>query len=393
MIVRRSSDDFARKMIRASKGSVTINVLKGRLRLRLPRQLFQGEQKYLTLGLPDRPDYRKFAEIKAQQIEMDILTGQFDPTLSKYRVEPRQADTEPTSHLVAIPLDKLWEKFTDFKSSTISQSTLATDYEKTRHLIAGLPTRSLNDAVKIRDILLSTHSPKSAKRYLVRLSACCDWAVRSGLISVNPFKGMAKDIKLSRCQAEAKIESFTASERDLIIEAFRKNQDYHCYADFVEFMFFTGCRPSEAIALEWRHVSPGLNLIIFEQAATESLSGVSVKTGLKTQLKRRFPVNQQVATILVRLESRNLERQGYLFPSPKGKLIDFHNFRNRAWKTILKNLDIPYKKPYTSRHTFITLCLEAGVEAKDVASWVGNSSAMIYKHYAGINIDLAIPEL
>ncbi|MFN6452409.1 MAG: hypothetical protein RM022_009295 [Nostoc sp. EfeVER01] len=42
-----------------------------------------------------------------------------------------------------------------------------------------------------------------------------------------------------------------------------------------------------------------------------------------------------------------------------------------------------YRKPYQCRHTFITLCLEADIDAKDVGRWVGNSPEIIYKHYAG----------
>ena len=203
---------------------------------------------------------------------------------------------------------------------------------------------------------------------------------------------MAKEIKISRStKTEEKIEAFTASERDLIITAFRESSYYNCYSDFVEFLFFTGCRPSEAIALEWKHIFK--KSIIFEQAATESIAGIAIKPGLKTQSRRQFPVNSQVATILSRLENKNSEKNGYLFPSSKGSLIDFHNFRNRAWKMVLKNLDIPYRKPYATRHTFITLCLEAGIDAKDIAQWVGNSSEMIYKHYAGSNLRLSIPEL
>jgi integrase len=374
------------------KGSVGIEQVRGRLRLRLPRQLYGGKQKYLSLGLPDKPDYRKFAELKARQVEMDILTGQFDPTLNKYKPQTYCVTDEPKTKPVAeIALDELWRRFTAFKSPSIAQSTLATDYEKAKHLIAALPTKAIADAVAIRDLLLSTHSPNAAKRYLVKLSACCEWAVKSGLIGANPFKGMAKDIKLPRSSAEVQIESFSASERDRIIEAFRQSKDYSFYADFVEFLFFTGCRPSEAIALEWKHISPGL--ITFEQAATISRQGISIKPGLKTQSWRKFPVNYQVDKILVRLERKKLERKGYLFLSPHGHLIDFHNFRNRAWSSIFKNLDIPYKKPYATRHTFITLCLEAGIDAKDIAQWVGNSADMIYKHYAGTNLMLNIPEL
>jgi integrase len=36
----------------------------------------------------------------------------------------------------------------------------------------------------------------------------------------------------------------------LIIEAFER--DFPFYAPLVKFCFFTGCRPSEAIAVEWK---------------------------------------------------------------------------------------------------------------------------------------------
>jgi hypothetical protein len=35
----------------SNKGSVTVQSFQNRLRLRLPRQLFNGQQKFLTLGL------------------------------------------------------------------------------------------------------------------------------------------------------------------------------------------------------------------------------------------------------------------------------------------------------------------------------------------------------
>ncbi|MFO7145201.1 integrase, partial [Arthrospira sp. PCC 8006] len=39
------------------------------------------------------------------------------------------------------------------------------------------------------------------------------------------------------------------------------------------------------------------------------------------------------------------------------------------------------------------LCLEAGIDAKDVATWVGNSPQVIYQNYAGRKRGLSIPKL
>lgn len=45
------------------------------------------------------------------------------------------------------------------------------------------------------------------------------------------------------------------------------------------------------------------------------------------------------------------------------------------------------------RHTFITLALESGMDAKDVAALVGNSAEVIYKHYASAKRQLELPEI
>ena len=109
--------------------------------------------------------------------------------------------------------------------------------------------------------------------------------------------------------------------------------------------------------------------------------------------KRSFPVNKQLQELLQTIRPENYNRDDLVFPSLQGGLIDTHNFCNRAWKTVFKGLDIPYRTPYSTRHTFITLCLEKGIDAKDVARWVGNSAEIIYKHYAASRRDLAVPEL
>ncbi|MEO0416921.1 MAG: hypothetical protein AAF226_18435, partial [Verrucomicrobiota bacterium] len=82
-----------------------------------------------------------------------------------------------------------------------------------------------------------------------------------------------------------------------------------------------------------------------------------------------------------------------VFSSPKGKGIDIHNFSCRAWTKILAALDLPHRKFYQTRHTFITLCLDAGIDAKDIAKWVGNSPEMIDLHYACRNPNLVVPVL
>ena len=57
---------------------IGIETLESRLRLRYPRALFAGNQKYLSLNLADTAENKLLAEMKARQIELDIIAAYFD---------------------------------------------------------------------------------------------------------------------------------------------------------------------------------------------------------------------------------------------------------------------------------------------------------------------------
>ena len=407
----------SKKSSNASKpGSVQIKNSNGRLQIVFSHPVTKetGEIKtkrfYLSTKHDDTPLGRQQASIIAAKIQRDIDYGEFDATLAKYKptaslktVTPSSRSTTPTQDL-----EKLWEQYTQFKKPQISPSTYAVDYRKYRNHITTLPTKSLDDAVAIRDYLIANLTPNAAKRTLTNINACCNWAMKSKLIESNPFRGMAKDIQIPKSETtEYKINPFTPEERDAIIQAFEESKLYSYYAPLVKILFFTGCRPSEAIALQWKHINE--KYITFEQAITISSKGFAVKNGLKTQSQRRFPVNNQLREILSSIKPENNNPGDFIFKSKKGGIVDFGDFLNHAWKgyknhrgkqidgivtkLVKQGVVSEYRKPYQCRHTFITLCLEADIDAKDIGKWVGNSPEVIYKHYAGSKPNLEVPEL
>jgi len=69
-------------------------------------------------------------------------------------------------------------------------------------------------------------------------------------------------------------------------------------------------------------------------------------------------------------------------------MVDIHNFRNRAWKNILSNLD-GVRKPY-QRHTFISQQKSTEVEDDQLAKACGTSISMIHKRMLAL-LSSAIP--
>jgi integrase len=263
------------------------------------------------------------------------------------------------------------------------------------------------DAVAVRDWAIANLSIDSAKRLISQLSACYAWAKNSKLIEANPFAGMASELKLPRSKkisvGDREIEPFTAAERDSIIEALKTNQFCHPftsknhlhsnYAGYIQFLFYTGCRPSEAIGLQWKNIDIDKGVVLFQEAVVQSPGGRIRKEGLKTQAFRRFKMNNQLREVLEGAKLLSHSTEGLVFPAPEGGFIVQDNFRKRIWKKILQGLELEYRVPYQTRHTFITLCLDKGIDAKDIAQWVGNSPEIIYKHYAGSRHSLQVPEI
>jgi integrase len=336
------------------------------------------------------------AQLLAQRIALDIAAETFDHSLEAYGITKR-AKKEQAQNLLS-----LWQRFLEYKAPQCSPSTMRNQYRALTNYVKRLPTYDLARPNEIREWVLKNIPIESAKRLIVRLSACCDWAVGAALIVANPFLGMAKGIKRPKAtNGSDEINPFTSEERDCILEALK--HDLVCskyarvkhsfYYPICFFLCHTGARFSEAAGLQWKHIRPDFKTILFEQAAVESNDGVIIKQGLKTQSHRTFPCNERLQAFLKELKPVGTPPDQMVFPSPDGCLLVPRNYRTRLWKPVLDALGIEYRKPYQTRHTFITLMLENGLDAKDVARLVGNSPEVIYRHYAGNKRELTVPEV
>lgn len=383
---------------RHSKGTVAIIISNDRLQLRFS---YGGKRHYLSLGLPDTQVNRRVAEAKAKLIESDIIYERLDLTLEKYRPQIRPTDDIPVTPVPTpkLPLTELWEQYTQHRSSRVEKSTLVRDYGKIAKRLQLLP-KEINDAADVKTWLLKHFSKEVARRTLVQLNACSKWALKEGLIPENSFDGMPQAIK--RVCNGGNRTPFTAAERDEIIKAFEENTysskfalvPHSYYTSYVKMLFMTGCRPEEAVALLWKHISKDCSKIRFEEALP---SDTRIRGPLKTDQPRTFPCNSTLQAFLETIKPNHVEASDLVLPAPGGKEIDTHNFLNRIWRPIIQQLVAAgkveqYLPQYHTRHTFITLALDKGLDVKDVAYLVGNSPEVIYKHYAGTKRNLYVPE-
>ncbi|WP_319633253.1 site-specific integrase [Romeriopsis navalis] len=237
-----------------------------------------------------------------------------------------------------------------------------------------------------RSRLAKSLSPSSQKAYLRIISACWDWGMQQGLVSNNPWRAA---VSLINVPPKQRPQPFTSQEIDAIIQGFSKSRYYCYYTDFVRFLFGSGCRIGEAIGLCWGHLSDN---------CTKVWIGESVSRGkrksTKTNRSREFRLSQSLTELLLNRRPVDYRADDLVFPAVKGGVIDDHNFRNRAWRLVLQDAKVIYRKPYNTRHTFISHALDKGISPMAIAQMTGHDPEILFKHYAAdIQGGLQLPEI
>ncbi len=411
-------------MSKAKRGHFGCEEFKGWLRLTVPaKHSPTGSQKRISLQMDDTPENRAEAQRIIKRIHAHIEIGDYDPEkLHEYIFgKPEKTAKTPQSTPTKEPsLDELWSRYVAQKSKNWSQTYIASSISTVGSHINKLTTKRLSDALQI-EFELSHLSSSSRYRVLTFISACCNWAVHSQIILHNPFWAIVDGLKPPNSDHDP--DPFTRKEMERIIEAFKNHPRYSYLAPLVAFLFLTGCRTGEAVGLRWKNVTD--KYIIFCQSISMARGKHIYREGTKTVPRREFPrINPRLNQLLEQLKPENVNPDDFVFQNPSGGHINRNNFyyswhggKDKEYfsKGIVSKLASKteeeggidhYRCPYSTRHTFITLSLETMAEKKflgpseisQLAKYVGNSAAMIYKHYLGrsgneelVNIDIDSP--
>lgn len=353
--------------LKSLKNSVVVASDRGWLRLRWRHK---GKRCSVAVGLPDTSANRVVAMGKARASELEIALGTYDPTLKRYR----------NANALSITVRELFDRFINYKRRSLMARTLEKYRSVCAHMdafklgnvhAASLSIEAVHD---FADFLCDRISARTAKELLGLLYACWQWAIEEQILEGNPWK----DVRSLKVPAKAMPKPFTCEEISAIILGFRTDKYYSHYADYVEFLFATGCRTGEAIGLRWKHLNVDCSQVLF----CESLSR-GIRKGTKTNKNRSVDLTPNLQKMLLARRQDNFNPDALVFPSPTGKAIDDHNFRNRAWVKVLTRLEIDYRKPYSTRHTLVSHALDLGMSPATVASLTGHSVRTLYENYAG----------
>ena len=348
-------------------------------------------------GLRDTSENRRLVEAKAVLIGREIKKGVFDYLKSfpeGNRAEQLRPKEEPPK-----TIGEYYRAWILRKKPPVVRPGLERDY-RDHFRIYILPKFEETPIAALTPALL-----EAFRSYLLQEYAARTPTKRLGLKTVKnvidgSFRAMIRDARtvdylIEKDPFEAlvwprkplsKPDPFEEEERDAIVAYFHQKIPF--YHPFVYTMFFTGMRPSEALALSWGDV----DLRRREISITKSLY-LGEEAGTKTEgSERTIKLHPKVVEVLKAIKPLHVSENTYVFLNQEGSPIDFHTWRGKkstdhektphgVWYRALRATGVRERKPYTMRHTFISMGLTKGVKIKWLAEYCGTSVAMIEKHY------------
>lgn len=237
-------------------------------------------------------------------------------------------------------------------------------------------------------------SPRSVKYIHTTLSMALKQAVRERLITYNPVEA----VELPK-QRKKEMETFSQAEVQTFLQtAWRESRHYAAF----HLELLTGLRRGELLALKWEDIDFKKRTLRVREQLVRAKEGLIFK-GLKTAKSRRtIPLRGDILEVLKAhrdrqaREKEKLEQtlgveafnevyreQDLLFCTELGKPLDPDNF-TRHFKALLKKAGLKEIRFHDLRHTFATLSLEAGVNAKTLQEMLGHATFSmtmdIYSH-------------
>ncbi|WP_131158231.1 site-specific integrase [Helicobacter pylori] len=181
-------------------------------------------------------------------------------------------------------------------------------------------------------------------------------------------------VTLKNAKEAKAIEPFSLQEIKTLIE----NAQSLRLKAFLTVAFFTGIRTGEQLALLWEDIDFNEKTIVINKSLNELGQITSPKNKPSV---REVDLLEPVEKILKELKESEPANKKFIFISMPKRTTMFQ----RAFRALLKTLNLKDRKLYTTRHTFASLMLSQGEEPMWVSKTLGhkdlNTTYSTYSHY------------
>ena len=280
-------------------------------------------------------------------------------------------------------LQGTWQQFLEERSISLSPTSLVTDYAQVTKWLGRCPVQDLSQGRQILIWVLQQTPIPASRRVCMFVRSMYRWAAAED-VAILPSNPVANFRMPKAPQKNVEITVIPRHEVPLVLIALAAKRHHRRvnWSLFAEFMLQTAMRTGEVRAAKWGDIKDGRLLVHSNYTLTHGH-----KASTKTNKQRWVPLNARAQEIVEALPRET----DYLFPWDRQAFQSF--FSNRMQELHSAGLIEKKYRPYDLRHVAISRWLEAGIPVTQAASWAGNTSEVIWKHYAGSTTEYEVPVL
>lgn len=342
---------------------------------------YKGERFRDTLPIKPNASNLKYAANLLQVIRHEIATNNFDyikhfPNGSK-KNQFMYSDAKKLT--IKVGLEDWFKK----QNRKLQRSTLK-DYSSCihSHLIPVFGQYTL-DELKISHIekwsssLIHT-SNKRINNVLVPLRQLYKEKFIEGVLSENIFNNF-KNLPITPSHPNP----LTLEEIKQLLN-YLKGQN----KNYFQFALYSGLRTSELIALRWKNIDfKSESIFVCEAKVDNEIKSTKTTTGIRHVRMQRLAHE----ALLSQLKFTDNKKFVFDDPTTNEPWKNDQPMRKKVWIPALKYLNISYRKPYQTRHTFCSMLLSNGAPPFWVSQQMGHKDSSVtfkvYSRYIPINED------
>jgi integrase len=207
------------------------------------------------------------------------------------------------------------------------------------------------------------HDPSTIQVTLMPLRAIYRRAIAQGLVEVNPTTG------LELPAVRSKRDRIASPEEAAALIAALPRQDRGLWATAM----YAGLRRGELMALRWADVDLGAGLVRVERSWDAKEGFIEPKSAVG---RRTVPIAAVLRRYLVEHRLASVHTEGLVFGKTAGEPFSPTAVRERS-KGAWKQAEMTPITLHESRHTFASLMIAAGVNAKALSTYMGHANISI----------------